>query len=49
MNMAIMDVSTLEPLVQALPKLLKSDGVYVSLVLSCFETKADSLWTDFSI
>lgn len=32
MNMAIMDVSTLEPLVQALPKLLKPNGVYVDLI-----------------
>jgi hypothetical protein len=28
-NMAIMDIATLEPLAAALPKLLKKDGVYV--------------------
>ncbi|KAJ4390307.1 hypothetical protein N0V85_007357 [Neurospora sp. IMI 360204] len=33
MNMAIMDVSTLEPLAQALPKLLKPNGVFVATVL----------------
>ncbi|KAL0468109.1 S-adenosyl-L-methionine-dependent methyltransferase [Neurospora intermedia] len=33
MNMAIMDVSTLEPLVQALPKLLKPNGVFVATLL----------------
>lgn len=27
MNMAIMDVSTIEPLAAALPKLLKKDGM----------------------
>ena len=39
MNMAIMDVSTIEPLAQALPQLLKPNGVYVSLILSSPETK----------
>ena len=27
MNMALMDVATLDPLAEALPKLLKKDGV----------------------
>ena len=29
MNMAIMDVATLEPLAEALPRLLNKNGVYV--------------------
>ncbi|KAI3319137.1 S-adenosyl-L-methionine-dependent methyltransferase [Xylariaceae sp. AK1471] len=33
MNMAIMDVSTIEPLAGALPKLLKKDGVFVATLL----------------
>ncbi|KAK5987958.1 hypothetical protein PT974_12094 [Cladobotryum mycophilum] len=33
MNMAIMDVSTLDPLADALPKLLKKDGVFVATML----------------
>ncbi|KAK3349104.1 S-adenosyl-L-methionine-dependent methyltransferase [Lasiosphaeria hispida] len=33
MNMAIMDVATLEPLAQALPGLLAKDGVFVGTVL----------------
>ncbi|KAI0466301.1 S-adenosyl-L-methionine-dependent methyltransferase [Xylaria cf. heliscus] len=33
MNMAIMDVSTIEPLAAALPKLLKKDGIFVATVL----------------
>ncbi|TLD14624.1 hypothetical protein PspLS_11032 [Pyricularia sp. CBS 133598] len=33
MNMAIMDVPTLEPLVEALPKLLKKDGIFFGSVL----------------
>lgn len=31
MNMAIQDVPTLEPLVEALPKLLKKDGMLATL------------------
>jgi hypothetical protein len=30
-NMAIMDIPTIEPLVRALPKLLAKDGMYVTL------------------
>ncbi|KAH0491140.1 hypothetical protein TgHK011_002582 [Trichoderma gracile] len=33
MNMAIMDVATLEPLAEALPQLLKKDGVFVATLL----------------
>ncbi|KAL7911877.1 S-adenosyl-L-methionine-dependent methyltransferase [Trichoderma velutinum] len=33
MNMAIMDVATLDPLADALPKLLKKDGVFVATIL----------------
>ncbi|KAI0809788.1 S-adenosyl-L-methionine-dependent methyltransferase [Xylaria sp. FL0064] len=33
MNMALMDVSTVEPLTAALPKLLKKDGVFVATML----------------
>ncbi|KAK1773796.1 S-adenosyl-L-methionine-dependent methyltransferase [Copromyces sp. CBS 386.78] len=33
MNMAIMDVSTLEPLVETLPRILKPNGVFVATVL----------------
>ncbi|KAI0136890.1 S-adenosyl-L-methionine-dependent methyltransferase [Xylariales sp. AK1849] len=32
-NMAIMDIATIEPLASALPKLLKPDGVFVATVL----------------
>ncbi|KAJ3565026.1 hypothetical protein NPX13_g7645 [Xylaria arbuscula] len=33
MNMAMMDVSTIEPLAAALPKLLKKDGIFVATLL----------------
>ncbi|KAI0455104.1 S-adenosyl-L-methionine-dependent methyltransferase [Xylaria acuta] len=33
MNMAIMDVSTIEPLAAVLPKLLKKDGIFVATIL----------------
>ncbi|EHK18169.1 uncharacterized protein TRIVIDRAFT_159901 [Trichoderma virens Gv29-8] len=33
MNMAIMDVATLDPLADALPKLLKKDGVFIATTL----------------
>ncbi|PNP59290.1 hypothetical protein THARTR1_01036 [Trichoderma harzianum] len=33
MNMAIMDVATLDPLADALPRLLKKDGVFVATIL----------------
>ncbi|KAL7793077.1 S-adenosyl-L-methionine-dependent methyltransferase [Trichoderma ceciliae] len=33
MNMAMMDVATLDPLADALPKLLKKDGVFVGILL----------------
>ncbi|KAI0541440.1 S-adenosyl-L-methionine-dependent methyltransferase [Xylaria digitata] len=33
MNMAIMDISTIEPLAAVLPKLLKKDGIFVATVL----------------
>ncbi|KAI0438416.1 S-adenosyl-L-methionine-dependent methyltransferase [Xylaria telfairii] len=33
MNMAIMDVSTIEPLAAALPRLLKKDGIFVATIL----------------
>ncbi|RYC59308.1 hypothetical protein CHU98_g6921 [Xylaria longipes] len=33
MNMAIMDIPTIEPLAAALPKLLKKDGVFVATLL----------------
>ncbi|KAI0970835.1 S-adenosyl-L-methionine-dependent methyltransferase [Xylaria arbuscula] len=32
-NMAIMDISTIEPLAAALPKLLKKDGIFVATLL----------------
>ncbi|ETS79379.1 hypothetical protein PFICI_09232 [Pestalotiopsis fici W106-1] len=32
-NMAIMDIATIEPLANALPKLLKADGVFVATIL----------------
>lgn len=34
MNMAIMDIPTIEPLVAALPQLLRKDGKYVNLYVS---------------
>ncbi|KAI0517418.1 S-adenosyl-L-methionine-dependent methyltransferase [Xylaria bambusicola] len=33
MNMAIMDISTIEPLAAALPKFLKKDGIFVATLL----------------